>query len=143
MLLENPSVWDVWWHGSSTADRVVITAFAAIVLGILASALGYQVDQAQAPGSNDVKPDSRPRPGDGNLTETGVGDTDATNVISGTFTAPDPAVSSDTQLTPASLPANAGDTSRVMAPIPKGASVASVSGQPAYSDGDDDSPGSL
>ncbi len=48
MLVQNPGVFDVWWHGSSMAGRVVIAAFAAIVLGVLAKALGYQADQAVA-----------------------------------------------------------------------------------------------
>lgn len=46
MLVQSPGVFDVWWHGSSMAGRVVIAAFAAIVLGVLAKALGYQADQA-------------------------------------------------------------------------------------------------
>lgn len=46
MLVQNPGVFDVWWHGSSMAWRVVIATFAAIVLGVLAKALGYQADQA-------------------------------------------------------------------------------------------------
>jgi hypothetical protein len=46
MLVQNPGVFDVWWHGSSMEWRVVIATFAAIVLGILAKALGYQADQA-------------------------------------------------------------------------------------------------
>lgn len=48
MLVQNPGVFDVWWHGSSMAGRVVIAAFSAIVLGVLAKALGYQADQAVA-----------------------------------------------------------------------------------------------
>ena len=48
MLVQNPGVFDVWWHGSSTAERVIIAAFAAILLGVLAKALGYQADQAAA-----------------------------------------------------------------------------------------------
>lgn len=47
MLVQNPGVFDVWWPGSSTSVRVVIAAFAAVVLGILAKILGYQADQAQ------------------------------------------------------------------------------------------------
>ncbi len=48
MLVQNPGVFDVWWHGSSTAERVIIAAFTAILLGVLAKALGYQADQAAA-----------------------------------------------------------------------------------------------
>lgn len=47
MLVQNPGVFDLWWHGSSMAGRVVMAAFAAIVLGVLAKALGYQADQAE------------------------------------------------------------------------------------------------
>ena len=36
---KNPGVFDVWWHGSNMAGRVVIAAFAAIVIGGLAKAL--------------------------------------------------------------------------------------------------------
>jgi hypothetical protein len=48
MLVQSPGVFDVWWHGSSMAGRVVIAAFTAIVLGAVAKALGYQADQAVA-----------------------------------------------------------------------------------------------
>ncbi len=48
MLVQNPGVFDVWWHASSTAERVIIAAFTAILLGVLAKALGYQADQAVA-----------------------------------------------------------------------------------------------
>lgn len=48
MLVQNPGVFDVWWPGSSMAGRVVIAAFTAIMLGVLAKALGYQADQAVA-----------------------------------------------------------------------------------------------
>jgi hypothetical protein len=48
MLVQNPSVFDVWWHGSSMAGRVVIAAFTTIALGALAKALGYQADRAVA-----------------------------------------------------------------------------------------------
>jgi hypothetical protein len=51
MLVQNPGVFDVWWHGSSMAGRVVIAAFAATVLGVLAKALGYQADQAGQPAA--------------------------------------------------------------------------------------------
>ncbi len=46
MLVQAPGVWDAWWHGSSTAERVVVAAFAAVALGILTTCLGRQVDQA-------------------------------------------------------------------------------------------------
>ena len=48
MLVQSPGAFDVWWPGSSTAERVIIAAFAAIVLGVVAKALGYQADQAKA-----------------------------------------------------------------------------------------------
>ena len=48
MLVQNPGVFDVWWPSSSMAGRVVIAAFTAIMLGVLAKALGYQADQAVA-----------------------------------------------------------------------------------------------
>jgi hypothetical protein len=48
MLVQAPGVFDVWWHGSTTAQHVIIAAFAAVVLGVLAKALGYQADQAAA-----------------------------------------------------------------------------------------------
>ena len=46
MLVQAPGVWDFWWHGSTTAERVVAAAFAAVVLGLLTTCLGSQVDQA-------------------------------------------------------------------------------------------------
>ena len=51
MLVQSPGVFDVWWPSSSMAGRVVIAAFAAIVLGVLAKALGYQADQAGQPAA--------------------------------------------------------------------------------------------
>jgi len=47
MLVQNPGVFDVWWPGSAIGERVIIAAFAAIVLGVLAKSLGYQADMAQ------------------------------------------------------------------------------------------------
>ena len=47
MLVQSPGVFDVWWHGSSMAGRVVMAAFAAIVLGGLAKALCYRPNQAE------------------------------------------------------------------------------------------------
>lgn len=162
MLLENPSVWDVWWHRSSTSDRVVITAFAAIVLGILASALGYQVDQAEqaqqaAPandssgggnnddGGNDGKPGTQSVPGDNKLNGngTGAGGPDLARVNAGTVTAPDQTASGDGQPTVTSPPDNAGDAPPVKADPPKPVSVASAPGPTADLEGDDGSLGSL
>lgn len=48
ILVERPSVFDIWWAGSSIEERVIITAFAAVLLGILAKVLGYQVDMDTA-----------------------------------------------------------------------------------------------
>jgi hypothetical protein len=47
MLVQNPGVFDVWWRGSAIGERVVIAAFAAVILGVLAKSLGYQADMAQ------------------------------------------------------------------------------------------------
>jgi hypothetical protein len=49
MLVQNPGVFDVWWPDSNTEERVVIAAFAAVALGILAKILGYQADQQSPP----------------------------------------------------------------------------------------------
>src|SRR5580698_5107155 len=48
MLVQNPGVFNVWWPGSAIGERVVIAAFGAVILGILAKSLGYQADMAQA-----------------------------------------------------------------------------------------------
>jgi hypothetical protein len=64
MLVQNPGVFDVWWPGSTTAEHVVIAAFAAIVLGVLASVLGYQADQAApAPAVTGLYPANGPAAG--------------------------------------------------------------------------------
>jgi hypothetical protein len=46
MLVQNPGVFDVWWPGSSIPTRIIIAAFAAVLLGVSATALGYQADMA-------------------------------------------------------------------------------------------------
>jgi hypothetical protein len=48
MLVQNPGVFNIWWPGSAIGERVVIAAFGAVILGILAKSLGYQADMAQA-----------------------------------------------------------------------------------------------
>jgi hypothetical protein len=52
MLVQRPGVFDVWWPDSGSAERNVIAAFAAVILGIAAKMLGNQADKAKA----------RPRP---------------------------------------------------------------------------------
>jgi hypothetical protein len=47
LLVQNPGVFDVWWPGSSLSEHLIVAAFGAVVLGILAKILGYQADQAQ------------------------------------------------------------------------------------------------
>jgi hypothetical protein len=47
MLVQNPGVFDVWWRGSAVGERVVVAAFTAVILGVLAKSLGYQADMAQ------------------------------------------------------------------------------------------------
>jgi IPT/TIG domain len=136
MLVQNPSVWDIWWHGSSTAERVVIAAFAAVAIGILASALGYQVDQA--PGAlivADVSPESGSVAGGDSVTVTGSGFTGATGVKFGMVPAEGLDVSGDTQLTVTSPPANASEMVHVTVTTPKGTSATSASDQFIYTNG--------
>jgi hypothetical protein len=47
MLVQNPGVFDVWWRGSTLSEHLIVAAFGAVVLGILAKILGYQADQAR------------------------------------------------------------------------------------------------
>jgi hypothetical protein len=47
LMVQNPGVFDVWWPGSSISEHLIVAAFAAVALGILAKILGYQADQAQ------------------------------------------------------------------------------------------------
>jgi hypothetical protein len=47
MLVQNPGVFDVWWRGSTLSEHLIVAAFGAVALGILAKILGYQADQAQ------------------------------------------------------------------------------------------------
>lgn len=86
----NPGLFDVWWHGSNMAEHVVIAAFAALVLGVVANALGYQADQAApaqaapeqaapaAPVVTGVNPDSGSAGGGESVTVPGSGFTGAT-----------------------------------------------------------------
>jgi hypothetical protein len=109
MLVQNPGVWDIWWPGSGIGERAVIAAFAAIVLGIAASALGQQANSM--PGVLDVTgvtPDTGSVTGGANVTVTGTGFTGATVVQFGQVRAPDLAFVDDTQLTVTSPPAAAG-----------------------------------
>jgi hypothetical protein len=80
MLLQSPSVFDVWWAGSSSKERVIIAAFAAVLLGILAKGLGYQADKApaskRAPAAAAVHhpgPGAGPGPGPGPVQVPGPG----------------------------------------------------------------------
>lgn len=133
MLVQNPGVWDVWWPGSGTAEHVVIAAFAAVVLGILATALGYQADQA--PGVlavTGLKPASGLVAGGQRVAVTGSGFTGATVVKFGTVPAPDLAVSGDTHLTVTSPAANAGRAVNVTVTTPKGTSATSAKDQFTY-----------
>lgn len=103
MLVQNPGVFDLWWPGSSTGVHSVIAAFAAVVLGLLASALGYQVDQAPAlPIVRGLNPKTGPLAGGTSVTVTGSAFTGATSVSFGQVAAANPVVASDTQLTAAS-----------------------------------------
>lgn len=143
MLIENPSVWSVWWHGSTTAELVVITAFAAVVLGILASALGYQVDQAPAaPAARDVNQKSGSVAGD-SVTVTGGGLTSAAGANLGVVPARDPARSSDTPLAVTSPPANPSDTAHLTVTTAEGTSATSASDQSNCSNEGDNSLGSV
>lgn len=81
----------------------MIAAFAAVVLGLLASALGYQVDQAPAlPIVRGLNPKTGPLAGGTSVTVTGSAFTGATSVSFGQVAAANPVVASDTQLTAAS-----------------------------------------
>ncbi len=135
MLVQNPGVWDVWWHGSTTAEHVVIAAFAAVVLGILATALGYQADQAAgAPAVTGLSPAGGSVAGGQSVTVTGSGFTGATAVSFGTVLVPRPAVSGDTQLTVTSPAASASETVDVMVTTARGTSAMSTAGRFTYHD---------
>jgi hypothetical protein len=96
MLAQTPGVWDLWWPGSSVGERVVVAAFAAAVLGILASALGNLADRPPGvPVMAGVKPTSGPVADETIVTVTGTGCTGATGVNFGKTAAPAPAVASD------------------------------------------------
>jgi hypothetical protein len=136
LLVQNPGVWDVWWPGSSMGERVLIAVIAAVVLGILASALGYQVDQA--PGLltvTDVAPRSGTVAGGDSVTVTGSGFTDATIVNFGMVPGPELVVASDSQLTVTSPAANTSGTVHITVTSPIGTSAISPADQFTYSNG--------
>ena len=125
MLLAKPSIWDIWWSGSSGGERAIIAAFAAVVLGILAGRLGYQADQT--PGVlavTGVSPNSGPLTGGQTVTVSGTGFTGATGVQFGEVAAPTMAVAtgSDTTLT-ATSPAGTAGTVDVTVTTPSGTSA--------------------
>lgn len=133
MLVQNPGVFDVWWPGSTMAGHVVIAAFTAVVIGVLASVLGYQVDQvAPAPTVTGVYPSSGPAAGGGNVTVTGSGFTGATGVNFGSATAANLAVASDSQLTVTCPAANAGGAVDVTVTTPAGTSATSAADHFTY-----------
>ncbi len=133
MLIQNPGVWDVWWPGSSTAEHVVIAAFAAVVLGILATALGYQLDQAPgAPAVAEVKPAGGSVAGGQSVTVTGIGFTGATGVSFDKVPASDLAISGDTRLTVTSPAADAGGIVHITVTTPRGTSATSAADRFTY-----------
>jgi hypothetical protein len=133
MLVQNPGVWDIWWPGSSIGARVVIAAFAAVLLAILASALGYMVNQAPgAPTVKDVNPDSGSVAGGERVILTGSEFTGATQVNFGTVAALDLAVASDTKLTVTSPRISTDGTVDVTVTTSAGTSAPSAADQFTY-----------
>jgi hypothetical protein len=132
LLVQNPSVWDSWWPGSSIGARAVLAAFVAIVLGIAASALGQQADAM--PGVlavTGVNPDTGPPGGGTNVTVNGSGFTGATMVQFGQVRAPNLAFVDDTQLTVTSPLAAAG-TVDVTVTTPAGTSPTALADHFTY-----------
>lgn len=132
MLVQSPGVWDVWWPGPHTAERLVIAAFAAVVLGIAAKALGNLEDQA--PGTlavTDVSPDIGSTAGGARVTVTGSGFTGATSVNFGGTKVDGPKVSGDTKLTVTSPPGAPGPV-QVTVTTPSGTSPTSTADQFTY-----------
>jgi hypothetical protein len=104
LLIQNFSVWDIWWPGSTVGERTVITAFAAVLLGIAASLLGLQADAT--PGTltvTGVSPNTGSVAGGASVTVTGGGFTaDAPRVPEvsfGTVPASHVAIDDDSKLT--------------------------------------------
>lgn len=133
MLVQTPGVFEIWWPGSSIGGRAVIAAFAAVLLGILASVLGYQVNQA--PGTlvvTGVSPEKGPMAGGTSVTVTGSGFTGATAVSFGAVADPKPTVSSDIQLTAISPPVSTPGTVDVTVTTAAGTSASSPADQFTY-----------
>jgi hypothetical protein len=136
MLVQNPGVFDVWWPGSSMAGHVVIAAFAAVVLGVLASVLGYQVDQAApTPAVTGIYPATGPMAGGDSVTVTGSGFTGATGVNFGSAAATNMTVASDSQLTVTCPAADADGAVDVTVTTPTGTSAISAADQFIYASG--------
>jgi hypothetical protein len=115
MLIQNFGVWDIWWPGSTIGERTVITAFAAVVLGIAASLLGLQADAT--PGTltiTGISPKTGSVAGGDSVTVTGGGFTaDAPRVPEvnfGAVPASHVAVNDDSKLTVTSPPAAVAGT---------------------------------
>lgn len=133
MLVQTPGVWDLWWPGSVIGERVVVATFAAVVLGILASALGNLADRSPGvPVVAGVKPASGPEGGGTSVIVTGTDLTGATGVNFGKTPAPAPTVSSDTQLTVTSPGANAPGEVDVTVTTKAGTSATSSAGKFTY-----------
>ena len=134
MLVQTPGVWDIWWHASTIGERSVIAAFAAIVLAIIANALGIQADQmAGVPAVAGVSPASGSLAGGDAVTVTGSGFTGATGVSFGTVPAPDLRLPvSDTQLTVISPPATAAGQADVTVATAAGTSAITPADQFTY-----------
>jgi IPT/TIG domain len=109
MLVQNPSVWDIWWPGSSIGERAVITVFAAVLLGILANTLSVWADaQPGVLAVTHVSPNKGPVAGSTKVTVTGSGFTTPKAVNFGQEPARDLKFIDDTKLTVTSPQAAAG-----------------------------------
>jgi IPT/TIG domain len=132
MLVQAPGVWNIWWPGSNTAERVVIAAFAAVALGILAKSLGNVADKA--PGAlvvTDINPKTGSTAGGEKITLAGKGFTGAIRVSFGQVIAPQVDASSDTELTTTS-PAHAEGAVDVKVTTASGTSTASTADRFTY-----------